>query len=268
MNLNTEYYSFVNSFLLRITITLLSILILICYTTLPIYAQTSAEEYFKSGVDVFKEFRTGIGHIGIIEDDPDTDELEISKWLGTGFLIEKNCTFATAKHLFRNKKIDKTKLGIRFNLPTNLDVSRTLPISIIYEHPNKDLAILRIIKINNKPCTISKMHIFDILNDDDQLPETGEDIFIIGFPVLAKENLDLPVIRSGIISSSEINWGKNQMLLLDLHGVPGFSGSPVISTLSNKVIGVIHGPGPTKRGYGFEWATIFNDVDYVHSNDP
>jgi len=51
MNLNTEYYSFVNSFLLRITITSLSILILICYTTLPIYAQNSAEEYFYSGVE-------------------------------------------------------------------------------------------------------------------------------------------------------------------------------------------------------------------------
>ncbi len=70
MNLNTEYYSFVSSFLLRITITLLSILILICYTTLPINAQNSAEEYFYSGVEkldsgdfqgAIKDFNKAIG---------------------------------------------------------------------------------------------------------------------------------------------------------------------------------------------------------------
>jgi len=51
MNLNAEYYSFVNSFLLRITIAVTLILILICYTTLPINAQNSAEEYYDSGVE-------------------------------------------------------------------------------------------------------------------------------------------------------------------------------------------------------------------------
>ena len=37
--------------LARITIISLPILILICYTTLPIYAQNSAEEYYDSGVE-------------------------------------------------------------------------------------------------------------------------------------------------------------------------------------------------------------------------
>ncbi len=49
MNLSTKSDSFLRLFLIRITIALLSILILICYTTLPIYAQNSAEEYFYSG---------------------------------------------------------------------------------------------------------------------------------------------------------------------------------------------------------------------------
>jgi len=51
MNQSIKSYSFARLFLLRITISLLSILILICYTTLPIYAQNSAEEYFISGVE-------------------------------------------------------------------------------------------------------------------------------------------------------------------------------------------------------------------------
>jgi len=51
MNQSIKSYSFARLFLISITITLLSILILICYKTLPIYAQNSAEEYFYSGVE-------------------------------------------------------------------------------------------------------------------------------------------------------------------------------------------------------------------------
>jgi len=51
MNQSIKSHSFPRLFLLRITIALLSILILICYTTLPIYAQNSAEEYYDSGVE-------------------------------------------------------------------------------------------------------------------------------------------------------------------------------------------------------------------------
>jgi len=51
MNLGINAHSFARLFLIRITIALLSILILICYTTLPINAQNSAEEYFNSGIE-------------------------------------------------------------------------------------------------------------------------------------------------------------------------------------------------------------------------
>ncbi len=49
MNQSIKSDNFLRLFLIRITITLLSILILICYTTLPLYAQNSAKEYFYSG---------------------------------------------------------------------------------------------------------------------------------------------------------------------------------------------------------------------------
>jgi len=51
MNQSIKSHGFVRLFLIRITIALLSILILICYTTLPINAQNSAEEHFYSGVE-------------------------------------------------------------------------------------------------------------------------------------------------------------------------------------------------------------------------
>jgi len=49
MNQSIKSHSFDRLFLIRITIALLSILILICYTAFPIYAQVSAEEYINSG---------------------------------------------------------------------------------------------------------------------------------------------------------------------------------------------------------------------------
>jgi len=51
MNLSIKSDSFLRLLLIRITIAVTLILILICYTTLPIYAQNSAEEYFISGVE-------------------------------------------------------------------------------------------------------------------------------------------------------------------------------------------------------------------------
>lgn len=52
------------------------------------------------------------------------------------------------------------------------------------------------------------------------------------------------------------------MLLLDLLGVPGFSGSPVILMPKGYVVGVIYGPGPTPRATGFEWATTITRKNY------
>jgi len=51
MNLSIKSHGFPKLSLLSITIAVTLILILICYITLPIYAQNSAEEYFYSGVE-------------------------------------------------------------------------------------------------------------------------------------------------------------------------------------------------------------------------
>jgi len=51
MNLSIKSDSFPRLFLIRITIAVTLVLTLICYTTLPIYAQNSADEYYDSGVE-------------------------------------------------------------------------------------------------------------------------------------------------------------------------------------------------------------------------
>jgi len=51
MNQSIKSDSFLRLFPIRITIAVTLVLTLICYTTLPIYAQNSAEEYFNSGFE-------------------------------------------------------------------------------------------------------------------------------------------------------------------------------------------------------------------------
>jgi hypothetical protein len=51
------------------------------------------------------------------------------------------------------------------------------------------------------------------------------------------------------------------MLLLDLTGVPGFSGAPVVLRESGEVFGVVFGPGRTQRQYDLEWATPITQQD-------
>ena len=85
---------------------------------------------------------------------------------------------------------------------------------------------------------------------------TGEPVLVAGFPVLeGRQPRDIPILRKGIIASSELEWENEAMLLLDLSGVPGFSGAPVVLESTGQVVGIVFGPGRTSREYDFEWAT-------------
>lgn len=208
---------------------------------------------------LFENLRNGIIHVGQKQEIPDKVSPKI-KWLGTAFLVDDRCTFATAKHIF--KSVNRDQIVVRFQLPQDMGKVRTLPARILFEHDLVDIAFLKIDYYNEKPCNSSRLHIFPIPSDLKLKNIVGELVYIIGYPRIAEINFDIPIIRSGIISSSEILWAGTPMLLIDLIGVPGFSGSPVILQRTSEVIGIVYGPGPTKRTSGFEWATPISKQDY------
>jgi hypothetical protein len=114
------------------------------------------------------------------------------KWLGTAFLLDDSCTFATAKHLFR--KAGKEKIVIRFQHPSDRSKVRTLPVRILYVDDRNDIAFLKLDYVNNKPCTSKDLHMFPLLSRKGTGILTGESVFIIGHPTLAKkEEIDIPV---------------------------------------------------------------------------
>ncbi len=214
--------------------------------------------------EIIEEYKTGIFHIGQLIGSGENSDIE---WLGSAFLLDDNCTFATAKHIFKN--VNRENLVIRFRLPDDKTIVRTTPIRILCEDFQSDLAFLKIDYWNNQPCKTKRAYSFNIPSDYVKGSLTGETVLVIGHPVLSiiKVDIDIPVVRKGIISSTEITWGSQSMILLDLIGVPGFSGSPVILESTGEVIGIIYGPGPTERRFGFEWATPITQEDYLSAID-
>jgi len=221
---------------------------------------------------IFSEIRHGLVRVGMIIDiDKDGKDGVKSiqvKWLGTGFLVDDKCTFATATHVI--KPINPSSIVIRFQKPGDLTQVITISARILYEDAKKDVSFLKIDKYNNQPCMFGDLYKFK-LSEDVPPSITGETIIIVGYPRISEKNLDIPIVRKGIVATAEIKDkdGKN-MLLLDLTGVKGFSGSPVVLEKTQEVIGIVYGPGGIDRYLGFEWATPITKKDYknaINSNN-
>jgi S1-C subfamily serine protease len=212
----------------------------------------------------FAEDRHGILHVGVYQGEGTKDTPRPLKWLGTGFVVDQDCTFVTAKHVLANA--DRDALAVRIQNPGDLSKAITRPVRVLFESPTHDVALLKVDRIDGKPCSSGSLHVFGIFSGD-LSAVVGKDIFIVGFPKIGEADVDIPVIRTGVVSSTEISWSHGPMILLDLAGVPGFSGSPVVLTDTNEVIGVVFGPGPTKRAFGFEWATPFTPGDYSKARE-
>ena len=128
-------------------------------------------------------------------------------------------------------------------------------------------ALFLIDTLGGKPCRTGDLQVLDISKNETMENMAGKEVFIIGHPTITQSNIDIPIVRQGSIASTEIKANNESMILLDLQGVPGFSGSPVIFKETGEVIGVVFGPGPTKRIFGFEWATQITESDYKEAID-
>jgi hypothetical protein len=62
--------------------------------------------------------------------------------------------------------------------------------------------------------------------------------------------------------------GERETVLLDLVGVNGYSGSPVVVAETGAVIGVVYGRGAINRIVGFEWVTPISAVELQRALTP
>jgi len=188
---------------------------------------------------------------------------------GTGFFVDEDCTILTAKHVIDG--IPPDRLVIRFRLPSRPSDQVIYAATVIYQ--NRDLAFLRAKTAGSDQCHSVGIGPLPLADDWKSLVHTGDDVLIAGYPVMEKATgavYDVAVVRDGIVASTELEsfYDKGPMLLLDLIGVPGFSGGPVIHRPSGRVVGIITGPGPIGRDAGLEWVTPVDLQDYRKAPRP
>lgn len=213
----------------------------------------------------FQAVRDAIIHLGLSapSDENSKQGPELDRWLGTGFLVDEECMVMTAKHVIEG--VDRDRLLGAFQLPGNRSRAKFLAAEIVDDAAEKDVALVRLKDPHpGRRCRFSKLHPLELGAASIHEP-AGEEVVVAGFPRIAPKkagNLSVVILRKGFVASTEIAVDGQQMLLLDLSSVPGYSGSPVFHPLSQKVVGVILGPLLTERSADFAWATPVSVDDY------
>jgi hypothetical protein len=175
-------------------------------------------------------------------------------WLGTGFVADVRCTLVTAQHILEG--VDPAALVVRLRDPESPADTVTTTATLAHRDPDRDLAYLRMAGTPEGLRCRGPVGPIPIAGVIDGAALAGEPVLIAGFPAIeGEEPRDVPVLRRGSIASGEFLWSGRPMLLLDLTGIPGFSGAPVVLESTGEVVGVVFGTGRTPREYGTTWAT-------------
>lgn len=206
-----------------------------------------------------RALRVGLAHVGYTTPARGAVQLQ---WLGTGFLVDRRCVVVTAKHLLQNVPSDR--LVVRFEHPAEPDSALTFNARIAATDPDRDLAYLSVAELPGgaNACEAGSLKPLPLIESLEADTIAGEEVIILGFPALEGEQpREVPIVRRGNVASAELSWGGKTMLLLDLTGIPGFSGAPVALRETGEVIGLVFGPGRTRREYDLEWATPMTRKD-------
>lgn len=237
-------------------------------------AQTSSQPY--EAADAFRAFRSGVFHVavenedGLFESDSTVNlagggSIRI-EWRGTGFLLNEDCLIGASRHLFYAKRtknnvpVDTIFVGNRvvigFTHPHDLTKRAYVETDLIYEDKRKDLAFLQ-----PKNCgpIIKDRHVYELEEPRSLYDLGGESVHVIGHPGLVGLKSDVPVIRSGIVALGPL--GTPSALLLDLIGVGGYSGSPVILKSTGRVIGMVASGDAQGLVTGFTRAYVITSAD-------
>jgi S1-C subfamily serine protease len=202
---------------------------------------------------ILRPLRAGLAHVGYTSAAEGGVQLQ---WLGSGFLVDRRCIVVTAKHLL--KDVPSDRIVVRFEHPVEPDSALTFNAKIAVTDPDRDLAYLSVAELpgGTNACQAGSLKPLPLAESIVPDAVAGADVLILGFPALEGEQpREVPIVRRGIVASAELSWGGKPMLLLDLTGIPGFSGAPVALRGTGEIIGVVFGPGRTRREYDLEWAT-------------
>ena len=189
---------------------------------------------------------------------------------GSGFCVGGEGLVLTAKHVIEDQSggvIDPLYGSI-------LIAGKPVPMKLshVYSFPDdRDVAILKIEKIgeNSESIDPSGVPFFD-LPDSSNRYRSGDEVCLCGFPGAFSDKqgnpipTSFPMVRKGIISSLYEKFGDEKIVILDLLGVGGFSGSPVVHLESGQAIGVFSkmtGTGSVSTGFSIAYPVGSSDLD-------
>lgn len=191
-------------------------------------------------------------------------EPDLAVTLGTGFIAGPDCTIVTARHVVAGEETARLVVGGRAADGTDY----TALAELLWLDPRQDLALLVVPAVRDGEVRCTDLGRPAALATQAATTRLlGRPIAVVGYPNLSgflRSSSPIPVVRLGAISAAGIRWTVTSegqvwedapMLLLDMIGVPGFSGSPVVLADEQQVIGVLLGPGVTPPTAGFVWAS-------------
>jgi len=159
---------------------------------------------------------------------------------GTGFVISEDGYALTCAHVIEGaKEIYATVIngdGYPIDDDEGFEVYDAGDGEVVYINEELDIALLKMHHYGHGFLPIEQREI---------LPELGEEVVVFGYPLgyeMSQSNFFGPNISfyKGYVSSNQVKDG-NSVTFLDIDVKSGNSGSPVISTKTGKVIGIMSG---------------------------
>ena len=159
---------------------------------------------------------------------------------GTGFVISEDGYALTCAHVVEGAKdVYATVIngdGYPVGDKEGFEVYDAGDGKVVYSNSELDIALLKMEHFGSGFLPIEQRNI---------LPELGEEVVVFGYPLgyqMPQSNFFGPNISfyKGYVSSNQVKDG-NSVTFLDIDIKSGNSGSPVISTKTGKVIGIISG---------------------------
>jgi trypsin-like peptidase len=177
---------------------------------------------------------------------------------GTAFVVSKGdrCILATAAHV----SWDRNHLAVyRFRTPTGKSISPQAG-GTSYSDGGSDVSF---VQLDTTACRDADPYVFPLMDNPMAEVGVGDEVFVLGHPAVSKDvQPEIPLLRAGIVASTEVKRYKQPILTLDLLAFPGLSGSPVILKRTGHVIGVlIETTGSIQRFSGFSRAAVIKQHD-------
>lgn len=174
---------------------------------------------------------------------------------GSAFLIGPRGLLVTADHVIGDLT-DETLNEVYILRPTppNMTASKVTVVKRFKTADStRDLAFLQITRKPDDP----DLPFFEIADQ----PQVGEEVFLLGYPLVFDKIYRWPLFRFGRISSVKYFLKDSKVLVLDLTSAAGFSGAPVIRRSDGKVLGVQKGGATGNKQADFSLATVLTAAD-------